>query len=612
MAFFDYFLNNIQIIFVFSLVVFAVYFYMSEKISMEMTSISVLSSLMLFFYFFPVLDENGNNYFTVSKIIAGFSNASLITIVSLMIIGEAIAKTGIVSAIASYIAKRFHNFGYVVMLCIMLLVFVMSAFLNNIPIVVVFIPIIQHVCKNLGINNRKWLMPLSFVAIVGGMTTLIGSSTNILVSATLEEIGYPSIGFYDFTEIGLILSGAALLYILFVIPFFMKSKKTKRILSDNNERNFIFKTIIDENNPLLGCQVVYGKVGAYDIDVINVKRSNKNLKGFKSKKEFKFKDGDEVSILGSRDDVLKISNFNLDIFTSAIESNEDIMLDNSELFTAEVMVSHNSGFIGQKMNEVSFTEKYNCAIVGVDRESENIIDFHSYKFKHGDILFIKGTEEDINEIRGDTNIILLEWSQEELRNKYYVFTTLLVFLGVIGLSSFQVLPIAISSFVGATILILSKCISFKSAVESINRQIIILICASLALGYAVSKTGAADLFSHYFVLLTSGLDIVIILAMFFSMVVFVTNILSNQATAILFTPVAVSLANELNVNIYIFIYAVIFAANCSFLSPIGYHTNLLVMSPGKYEFRDYFKFGFILTVIIGILYCVVASYYFNL
>lgn len=612
MAFFDYFLNNIQIIFVFSLVVFAVYFYMTEKISMEMTSIFVLSSLMLFFYFFPVLDENGNNYFTVSKIIAGFSNASLITIVSLMIIGEAIAKTGIVSAIASYIAKRFYNFGFIVMICIMLLVFVMSAFLNNIPIVVVFIPIIQHVCKNLGINNRKWLMPLSFVAIVGGMTTLIGSSTNILVSATLEEIGYPSIGFYDFTEIGIILSAAALIYILLVIPFFMKAKKTKRILSDNNERNFIFKTIIDENNPLFGCEVVKGKISNFDIDVINVKREKKNLKNLITKKKFSFQLGDEISILGSREDVLKISNHDLTIFASAIEANDDFMMDNSELFTAEVMVSHNSGFIGQKLTEVGFTKKYNCAIVGVDRESEHIIDFKRYRFKHGDILFIKGREEDINEIRGDTNVILLEWSQEELRNKYYVFTTLFVFLSVVGLSSFQILPIAISSFVGATILILSKCISFKSAIESINRQIIILICASLALGYAVSKTGAADLFSKYFVSFTSGMDIIFVLAMFFALVVFVTNILSNQATAILFTPVAVSLAGQLNVDVYIFIYAVIFAANCSFLSPIGYHTNLLVMSPGKYEFRDYFKFGFVLTVIIGVLYCVVASYYFNI
>jgi di/tricarboxylate transporter len=600
--------------FTFAVIILAVISYSIEKISLELTSLLTIAILMVFYHFFPLVSPSGDTLLSPEHIILGFSNTSLLAIVALLIIGQAIVQSNILSVIASFIQKiSFNNFHFSFLICLVIVI-IISAFLNNTPVVVIFIPILAQIANNFNVPNSKVMIPLSYIAILGGMVTLIGSSTNLLVSTSVENMGLDPIGFFEFSKPGMILSGVGLLYIFFLLPRILPdtSSDEDSIIDD---RNFVCEMTINSNSKLSNHKILHGHLEKFsEIKLLLIKRGEKTLFA-PFQDDFQLENGDIIVLSSSKKNFSNFINKNLDYFFSNQElNNTDKSAKNFEnMSIAELVVAPASSLIGKTIDSIYLLNENHSRIVALQRKGNVVRNILSrLRLVSGDVLLVLGEAEDINKLKYSSDFILTKWTFENIPSIARVIKTISVFLLVVLFSSFNILPIHVSAFLGASLMILLKCITMKQVTRSIDVKVCLLIVASLAMGIAFQQSGGASYLADILLQFLAPFSMIYILAFLFFIIVIVTNLLSNATTAVLFTPLAVNLALNLNVDPKIFIYAVIFACNCSFLTPIGYQTNLLVMGPGRYKFKNYIKAGLPLVILICITYCFLIKYYFNI
>jgi len=589
--------------------------YAFEKVSLELTSLFTLTILMLFFHFFPLYGHDGSILLNPETILMGFAHPALITIVSLLIIGQAIIQSNALNVIPSLLMRITRNNAAIAVILSLLIVVLISAFMNNTPVVVIFIPILAQIAKNLNISPSKVMIPLSYAAILGGMMTLIGSSTNLLVSGTVESIGLDPIHFFEFFVPGGIMALVGMVYIAFILPNILPDRAVNHdeYLDD---RPFVSQIIITKDSGFSEKTLVEGALPGFpDIIIRVIERGDRTfLPPFQD--DMIIKESDTLAISGTRDMLSKLVYKKTEIFVKnlhmgdhATKNDEGLNLDETNL--AELVVAPSSRLIGQTIRKSGLYSNYNCPVIGIQRKG-NLI---KTKIAHlrlvaGDVLLILGENSRLLAIRNNKDIILTKWSAQQISSIATVVKTLVIFAIVITMSAFNIAPIAITSFTAATLLIFLKCINIRQAARSIDRNVTLMIVASLAMGSAMQATGGAGLLAENFMKVTVGLSSLGIIAFFFLFIVFMTNVLSNAATAVLFTPIAANLALKLGIDPRVLIYGVIFATNCSFITPIGYQTNLLVMSPGKYKFIDFMKGGIPLALIMCVTYSLLITYYF--
>ena len=288
------------------------------------------------------------------------------------------------------------------------------------------------------------------------------------------------------------------------------------------------------------------------------------------------------------------------------EVGEDEELE-EDMLMAEIIVSPGSRVANQNLEKLSFHRTYDCTVLAIQRQSRMLRSkISEIRLTAGDVLLVMGTREAIFAIQESKDFLLMEWSAESFHAGKKALPTALIFASIVSLAAFEIMPISIGAFVGIGLCLLFKCINVAQAVRAIDMRIVLVIAASLAMGAALQETGGALFIAANLLDLMEGFQPIIILSCLFVTMVIMTNILSNNATAVLFTPIALSLAAQLAIDPKIFIYAVIFACNCSFVTPIGYQTNLMVMGPGHYKFSDYIRSGLPLALIIAVTYLVYA------
>ena len=603
--------------FVFGLIAVAMVLYATEKISLELTSLFSLTALMVFFHFFPLTDHGGKILLSPEKILLGFANPALITIVSLLIIGQAVIQSNALNIIPNAIVTVSKNNATISIILSLLMVVLISAFMNNTPVVVIFIPILAQVAKNLNLSPSKVMIPLSYAAILGGMLTLIGSSTNLLVSGTIVNLGLNPIGFFEFLVPGAIMSVIGMIYIVFILPKILPDR-TSNAGDYYDDRTFVSQINIIEDDDFSGKKLLEGTLPKFpDITIRLIERGSQViLPPFQD--EMMVKAGDVMVISGTRDALSKLVRNKPAIFVKNLhleeddgENSENIEVSLKEANLAEIVVAPASRVIGRVLDQTDLYSHYHCPIIGIQRKG-NLIQtkMSQLRLVAGDILLILGETDRLTNIRNSKDFILTRWSMQQVGSIARVVKTLVIFSLVVILSAFNIVPIAVTSFTAATLLIFLNCINIRQASRSIDGKISLLIVASLALGYAMQVTGGAALLADNMLLLTKGLSNIGIIAFFFIFIVMMTNILSNATTAVLFTPIAANLALKLGVDPRILIYGVIFACNCSFITPIGYQTNLLVMSPGKYKFIDFMKGGVPLSLMMCFTYIMLIKFYF--
>ena len=603
----------------FALIIGALAFYVREGASMELTSLGIVCALLVFFHVFPVINTSGQSVVTPVRILQGFANPALITVLALLVIGQGMVRTGVLDRGAAVLLDVCARRGglLLAMFVLLLVAIIISAFLNNIPVVVIFIPIMQALAHRYSRSPSKLLIPLSFAAVLGGMTTLIGSSTNLLVNSALVEMQAVPFEFFDFTVPGLILASAGLVYVLFVAPLLLPDRSGMvDEFGDGQGRQFIAQITLPEGSELIGQDAPGGHFSGLPGKTLRtVYRGDEAiLPPF----EDYFAAAEDVLVVAATRQVLAKSLSNdPGTFHPYLEANEAVPDGDQQRWTegeqmlAEVMVAPSGGMSGLTLTQIGFRYKTHCIVLGIQRRTRmyrsRITDI---RLESGDVLLVQGQPGDVMHLRAFRDVVVLEGTAQELPALSHAKRAFLIFLGVVGFAATGILPIVVTALCGAAAMVMVGVMNVRQAFQAVDPKVVTTIAAALALGIALQETGGARYLAGLLINALEGAEPSVILSLFFLLVAVLSNLISTKTCAVLFTPIAVDIARQIGVPVEPFAVAVIFAANCSFASPLGYQTNLLVMGPGHYKFGDFARAGVPLIVLLWVVFSLfVPSYY---
>ena len=597
-------------------VIASVVFYAIDKWSIIYKSALILSFLLIFFSIFPFLDSDNNNLLGPKAILSGFSNLTLITVCSLLILGQGIVNTKALDPFINKIINIFEGKPQIIFIISLFLIVFLSAFMNNTPVVIIFIPVMQVIAQKLNHSVSRYLMPLSYAAILGGSTTLIGSSTNLLVANSLNSIENINIGFFDFIIPGSVMAFVGIIYILMFSKFLLKPRSpiAKELIGDE-KKEFIAQLKIHRESSLVGQKSEGGKFsGLENVKVLIIQRKEHAEHG-PLFNDFELKSGDILVIATSQEALAEIISKKIGICGSEVSKirNKNTIDETDTQILTEAVISPSSSLVGQTIENSSFRYKFNCVVIGLQRKDRLIKNsMTEIPLETGDVLLIQGTKESIKNLRTKSDIIPLEWSTTNIIDKALPNKSIFIFFMVIILGIFEIFPLVVSALLGVICMIATNVLTTRQAMRAIDSNLLLLIVTSLALGKVILETGTANYLAINLANVLQNSEPIVILSCFFILVSIITNFISNNACAVLFTPIAIDFAQTVDMDPKILAISVIFAVNTSFLTPMAYQTNLLVMSPGHYKFIDYLKFGIPLTIVCWVTFTIFFSWYYNL
>ena len=591
----------------------AIAFYCYEKIPLEVTSLGLLALLLTFFQLFPVLSREGENLLSAAELLKGFGNRALIAIIALLVVGQGLFQTGAFERPTRWLLQRGTERPVLMIVVVFVIVMVISAFLNNTPVVVMFIPIVAALAAQAGRPSSTVMMPLSFLCVLAGMTTLIGSSTNLLVADAYSKSSGGTIGFFDFSIPGLFLALTGTFFILLFGPFLLPKRKPNEAPAGSDGKQFIAQIELSPGHPLVGTKATAGLFP--DLTNMTVRLVLRDEETFLPPfDDIELKTFDTLIVAATRKTLTEFLSTHPEYWEGLVGSDyqEEDGSGRSDTLI-EAVVAPGSRMVGRTLAQLGFYYQTNCAILGVQRRSRMIrTRMSEIRLQSGDVLLIFGHESDVTALRTSRDILLLEWSSSELPTIGFANRARFIFAGVVLTAATSLLPIEVAAVAGAALMVAAGCLNIRQAARAVDQRILLLVGTTLALGLALERTGGAQFLAMTLVEGLSSASVPILLSAFFLLIAGMTNVLSNNATAVLMTPIAVSIAEQLKIDPIIFVYTVIFAANCSFATPIAYQTNLLVMGPGHYVFSDYVKLGVPLLIIIWLAYTFFAPWYFGL
>ncbi|NQU60034.1 MAG: SLC13 family permease [Rhodospirillales bacterium] len=608
---------------VFALILGALVFYVLERAAMEVTSLGIICVLLIFFHFFPVIDSAGQQTLTPGRILQGFANPALITVLALLVLGQGMIRTSILERGAAWMLtwSQGHLSAAGAILLSLGVVAAISAFLNNTPVVVIFIPIMQVLAARFGKSVSKIMIPLSFTAILGGMTTLIGSSTNLLVNSSLLEMKMKPFDFFDFTVPGLVLAAVGVAYVFGVAPRLLPDRAGMvDNIVERDGKHFIAQITVSGDSDLVGKDAPGGHFPSLPEKTLRLVQRGERaiLPPFEN---FTVRPGDVLVVAATRKALGDFLASDPGLLHPDLEEGLSYPGDVTSggrwqeggQALAEVMVAPASAMIGRTLPQIGFRYKTQCIVLGLQRRSRMIPQrITEFRLEAGDVLLVQGQPDDITALRRNRDVVLFEGSTMDLPALDHAKRASLIFLSVVVLAATGLVPIVAAALVGAVAMVATGVLNVRQAFRAVDPKIVTAIAAALAMSVALQDTGGARLLAHSLAGALTGAPPAVVLSVFFLVAAVLTNVISNNAVAVLFTPVAVGLANEMGVPPHVFAVAVVFAANCSFASPLGYQTNLLVMGPGHYKFTDFARAGAPLIVLMWLVFTLFAPWYYGI
>ena len=593
--------------------IIALFFFIIDKYPMETVSIGLLSALALI----QVLFSNESS-FDITNLLSGFANPGLITVMALLIMAEGMVATGAITSIAK-IFELENKINTIILFSIILIcVAVLSSVMNNTPIVVMFIPLIAALVDKSNIDISKTLLPLSYVSMLGGMTTLMGSSTNLIGAGIVSDFGISPIGMLDMSIPALILAVPSLIFTLLIIPKLLPKQKTFKNPFARDARQFLAEIEIKENSKLLEIKIENNNINELNnSNILFVQRGEHAF--YPPIDNLSLKVGD-VIVLGATRKSLEEAISKLgdqlqpqltkDLNGTMEEIDKNLVKDSRVL--AEVLVAPSSEMIGKDLEQIRFRNFTGCIVLGLLRRSRMLKDrVTEIPLLAGDVLLVQGTEESISNLKNNSDVVLIDWTRKYLPQKKKLFRSSVIFLTTILTAASGFIDLATASILGASAMVLTNALTINRAANAINKRLYITIASMLAYGAALENSGAAQLIVKNLMFFLNDKPVSFVLCSLFILVTIFTNFLTNNATVIIFMPIAINLSYAFNIDPMAFIITVILASNISFCTPFGYQTNLLVMAPGHYKFHDYVKCGIPLTILTWIIYIFFLPDYFG-
>ena len=584
--------------------------YALERWTIEIVSLVALVGWLVLFWAVPMLTGT-ESPLTPEALLAGLANPALITVLALLVIGQGLFHTDALEKPTTLIARLGGRTGMSAIVLVLVAAMVASAFVNDTPVVVMFLPIVTTIAAGRGVVASKVLMPLSFAALLGGMTTLIGTSTNLLAAGVAEKVGGLHIGFFDFTVPAAAMSAAGFLYVAFVLPKILKARTGMAAeITGGSGKQFIAQIDIGYGHPLAGTKAVAGMFPALkDMTVRLVQRyEHPFLPPFEG---VTLRPGDTLVVAATRAALTRAIS-DLAVGGKSSDSDTAPAVSTTDLTLAEAMVAPGSRVIGRTVEQAAIHHDTGTVVLGVERRSRMPrMQLADIRLEAGDVLLVGGTNDAIEGLRTNRDVILLEWSAAELPQRRYARRAQVIFALLVLYAASGIGPIVIGALAAALAMILAGCLNIRQAVRAFDRRIYLMIGAALAAATALSATGGAALIAEHTIALTAGQPNWVVLSVLFLVVSVLTNFLSNNATAVLFTPIALDIAAKVGARPLPFVVAVMLAASCAFASPVGYQTNMLVMGPGHYRFSDYVRAGLPLVFLMWLVFSIVGPWYYG-
>ena len=603
----------------FAVVIGALAAFAMERAAIEVVSLAVVCVLLAFFHAVPLTDAAGAVRLEPVRLLGGFANPALITVVALLVMGRGIARTGVLDRGADWVSTLGGRRAWVSVVLALVVVLAVSAFLNNIPVVVIFIPFMQTLAERIGDPASKVMIPLSYAAILGGMTTLIGSSTNLLVNGALVEMDEAPFTFFGFAVPGLVLACVGLAYVIGVAPRLLKDRGSLAdTLVDRGGTQFIAQITVSEESDLVGERApggVFPKL--MDMTVRLIQRDEETfLPPFEG---YEVRPGDELVVAASRTALTEATSRDPGLLYPDLRDGDrsrdehDPRWESGERVLAELMVAPASPMIGQRLRQVGFRYATHCIVLGIRRRARMYrARMTEIRLEAGDVLLVLGRRDDVDALKANPDVVLIAWSATDLPTLSHAWRAIAIFVVTIGLAASGMVPIVVATLTGALAMVVSGVLSAREGIRAIDAKVAMTIVAALALGVALLETGGAAFLARLLVEALGDAGPAKVLSFFFLLVAALANVISTKTCAVLFTPIGVDIAVQLGVSPEAFAVAVIFAANCSFASPLGYQTNLLVMAPGRYRFTDFARAGLPLIVVLWIAFSLFAPWYYGL
>jgi di/tricarboxylate transporter len=585
---------TLEIIIVLVVLVLAIVMFATEKFSVDVVALIIMALLILTGIISP---EEG---------VSGFSNSATVTVAAMFILSAALFKSGAVVGLGNQLSKLFQYNFWLAILVLMATVGVISAFINNTPVVAIFIPILAGAAMKSNRNLGKMLMPLSFASMFGGLTTLIGTSTNILVSGIAEEHGLEPFDMFEMTPMGLIFFGVGLLYLMTIgIRLIPKRANNTGLVQKFGMGDYLTEVVLLANAPSVGKKIMdCPLVKSLDIDILDINRDGQRF--FMPGAHMELQEGDILKVRCNLEKIKALKEREGIVLKSDIKF-QDKDIENDNTLLVEAVIAPNSQFEGQTVKQIGFRQKYGATVLAIRHRGEVMREkVANTILRSGDTLLIEAERYKLDSLRQlqlhgrNTFLIVNEVGFEKFKTDKIVYV-LAAMVGIVLLAAFNILPIMVAALLGSIFLITTNCISMEEAYKAIDWKVIFLLAGAMSLGVAMDNSGASALISK---LLIDGLGQwgpSAIVSILYLVTVLITSVMSNNASAVLLAPIAIAAAIAMEVDPRPFLMAITFAASSSFLTPIGYQTNTMIYGAGKYKFMDFVIVGGPLNLIFWII-----------
>lgn len=590
----------------------ALFLFTRDSLPLETSSLAILIILVAGFQFFPY--EGGSVSLRPVDFFAGLGNEALVTICALMMVGKALETTGALQPLATVVGRAWSVRPVLALLTTLAAAALLSAFLNNTPIVVLLMPILVGVSMRVKFPVSEVMMPMGLATIIGGMSTTIGTSTNLLVVGISHDMGIKTFGMFDFVLPAALVGAVGVLFLWLIAPRLLPVRVPP--LADTTPRIFSGQLSVTEDGFASGqslSKVLAKTNGQMRVDKI-VRGESLQLAKLPS---LKLQPGDLLFVKDSPENLkyyeqlLGATLYNTTDSEHPIDENTPLTAEGQQL--AEVVVTRGSPLHLRSLAAARFSANYGLMPLAIHRarapSSQVTGDLNSIRLRAGDVLLVQGTKDGIDSLKSSGTMLVLDGTMD-LPHTHRANRALAVMGLVVLVAALGIMPISVSALIGVGAMLALGCLNWRDAADALSAQVIMIIVTSLALGRALTGTGMADFLAMEFVGIASALPVPVILSAFILIMTVLTNIVSNNAAAVIGTPIAVAIAMQLRVDPEPFILAVLFGANMSFATPFGYQTNLLILSAGGYKFSDFLRVGIPLTIImwLGLSFVLPALY----
>ncbi len=590
---------SVEIIITLCILLGAIILFATEYVSIDVTSMLILGSLIL------------SGVLSPQEGLAGLSNSAVVTVGAMFVLSAGIEKSGILNPVTALLERLFFRSFWLGAVSMLVSVSFLSAFVNNTPVVALFLPVVLSCSKAIKISPEKLLIPLSFASMFGGVCTLIGTSTNILVSDYSASAGLGPFGMFEMTKMGLVFLIVGFVYLLFAILKLLPDREANHVFEDKYHLGeYITNVILQKGAPSVGKTIkTCPLVTDLRLEIFQVKRGNNRF--FLPPDDFVLEENDILKVKGNVDKIRKLKNRNKIVIQPLLE--KEMPIGNaSGLILHEVVVLPNSDLTGIKVNEIDFEESFGAVLLGArSRKGLHSKTIGEWKLASGDCLLLASSKDKSKTMHKNfPGLFIINHTDYSNYTRKNATVAMLTAASVILLATFNVIPIITAALAGCLALILTQVITPEDAYKSINWKVIFVLVGSLSLGAALEKTGASQLLADQIVLLGGSFGPVIVLSLVYLITTILTEIMANNATVVLLAPIVISLATTLGVSPKPFLMAITFAASASFMTPIGYQTNTMVYAAGNYTFKDFLRVGVPLNLIFWIIASLLIPVFF--